>query len=711
MTAALQYDIGIVGEDRLRRSMRSIERELYAHAQRAERVLNMGQPGGYRVAARQAGPRTQVMDAMRGFEQIGKAARAADLKMGRERIAAERRTNQQIVREREKALRQEERAQKQSLAKQSREVVRSAEHNARLARNAFGRVMGGAGRVAGIVGGLAGGFGVYNAVQSSLGAGMAATQLANQAFGNPGETRNRSQLRGSIMGQTNALASSTGISRDKILGTMSSFVAISGDLKGAQSITPGLLDLADALGIEDTAALGSGAAQIKDLLERNKVKGDTSKMTMAVMRQIGSQTKVGSVEFNQLVSEMPKIIGSAAQFAGDPAKLMGTLGGMTQLAIKGGAAGPAEAATAAARLPTDVIQNAKRFQAAGVDVFTDKTHQRIKDPLDIIEESIIKTKGNLSKLTPMYGLRSRKLINPFIKAYAEGGNTEEEKKASLDNMMAPFRATMSEADVKAGAEFTREDPQRKMARVMEKLSITIGDELVPQVEKLAKGLDDAIPDIQKFSKSVIGVVNDIEKHPLSGIGMLIGAAITKDLAAAKLGDVVTKSLASALAGKATIGALSMTVGSVAIAAAAVSLALDQAKGLNKDLGGSGDSLNPFADKTGKFSGKSVARGAMDLAQIVTNPIGAISQLFDKDSIGSRFLRSGAEDVAGIAHVITDPVAQADRKGPKAPETMGQKLAAALDALAIAVGGATQKISTAGGGTGSRSGSPIVARNP
>lgn len=504
-------------------------------------------------------------------------------------------------------------AEKAAAKAAAREIAKQRAASDRFRRGVAGRITGSAGGairgVAGVAGGalaLAGGFAVQDAVREQIRVTSAATGLANQAFGNAGEKRSRADIRSSVMKQVGDLDKQSGIGRENLIGGLRSFTAISGDLGGGQKLLGFMAELADAVdaNVED---IGQATARVKQAVEAGGATGElAAKQTQDIMSVIAGQSKVGSVELKDLAEMIGRVTSSAGKFTGGAPKLIAEMGAMAQLAVEGGAMGGAEATTATSRLPTDIIKHQKALKAMGVDIFTDKTKTGIRGPTDIIKDVLVKSKGDLTKITPIFGDESKKIFDPLAKAYKEAGGGEAGLKA-IDEKMRPFLAAgLSEQDRKDSAEFARNTPERQFAKVMNEFKETVGSQLLPELTKLVPELAKLAPYLTQATTSLVQFAKWFTENPLKGLGAIVAGKVALELGSGAITSAATAAITKAIGGAGVGGAGGLASLGPAIAALAASVAVlaagDQGDKLLKEVGSEQSILDliPGFDK-GKFS--------------------------------------------------------------------------------------------------------------
>ncbi|MET0793565.1 MAG: hypothetical protein ABW061_18745, partial [Polyangiaceae bacterium] len=223
------------------------------------------------------------------------------------------------------------------------------------------------------------------------------TRLQNQASLN-GQSVSHAELSGSIKGA----ADKYGFARGDAAEALGAFADKTGDMGLGMQVLSKMAARAAASGGEITDMMDAAGDVAMNL---GPVKDKAAALT-GVMDQMTVQGAKGAIEMKNLArGGMSRIASSAGRYEGDAGGNMVKLGALAQLARQsGGAASPAEAATAVARLTDQFTTSArvKQFRAAGVDVFSKTEHGQFRDPLAIIKDAVVATKGDPEALKKMF---------------------------------------------------------------------------------------------------------------------------------------------------------------------------------------------------------------------------------------------------------------------------------------------------------------------
>jgi hypothetical protein len=412
-----------------------------------------------------------------------------------------------------------------------------------------GGALGGIARVGGSILALGGGFSAADAVQRTVAARGKAADLENQSGG--------AVKKDQILAKAAEVGTSMGTSTEAVIDGMDAFVAKSGDMKAAFSGIRDLVELATATG----ADLGelSRTAGIVHMGTGNMAQ------TMAQMRTLAGGGRAGSVDMRELSQYAGRISSGANQF-GDKGAAFNQLSTIVQqAAATGGATAAPEATEAVTRLATDIYENEETFKGLGIKT-RDKTGKFLDDPMSIIKSSISKTGGDSGKLLGMFGKMSYRAVAGYQDVYNraaqgvrdKGGNAKDADIAGIAAIDEAFKKiaeqSLKEGQVKAEANRRLLESDKQLEMVLNQLRETVGNELVPEITKLIPTIRDMIPVFAKLLKGAVEFAEWFANNPLAGIGLVVAAAVTKDIALAGIGALIKAEIANILAGGAAGGA-------------------------------------------------------------------------------------------------------------------------------------------------------------
>jgi len=637
--AQLQYDISVIGREKLKRALGGVERDLKAHAQRAEGVAQRarrGATGGGAGTRGTAAAKKQTMDAMRGLAQIGAVAAKEEVKIHRKKMA-------NIEKEKRAGIRAE--------AARARAAEQGAKraHRAR-AKFATGIAAGTAGRASNVIrggasmAGMAGGAMAAYALKSQVDAERSATQLANVQFGAEGGARSRGDIRKQIMGGANKFSAASGIGRDKIVAAQKAYQEKSGRLAGDAELQR-MVKLHETTGA-DMTDLGRAGGELSQSFKDSGV-SDPKKRGAMVKRMLGklsASSGVGQIGFEGMVGEIGKITSVAGRKGADPEKAMAEALGLMQFSVQGGATDAAEAGTAMARFSDMLIKKSKPLgkskAAGGLGVQTFKDGEMRSDKavlLDILEA----TGGDLRKITGAgVDIRAMKIAEAPAKLYRQAlksGKTDAEARDIVQKKLGTLEGGgFSGQELDRSSRFARGTASSKMAQTMQKFNQEVGTKLLPV-------LTDALPTFAKGIQHAADALKWFVDNPMQGVGLAIVASVTADIAKAGIGKAVSSALTGAVSGSDGKGATGGGKGAAAMIGLAIGAAIAAAI---YDRGTKAfDESEERSKKTGSLK-KRIAGGKMtrqEAAIAIAEEEGKINQKAKDDASTSSWSR-----YAGIA---------------------------------------------------------------
>lgn len=471
-----------------------------------------------------------------------KVAAAQDrifMKAARDRVREEEKASRDIERIQQKETRTKER----EAAKQTKDAAREIERQMaqqdrardrfatrtshRAVRFLFPNPIGAFGMASRVGHDLLRGAGVDFSVAGSMsravGVQSLATQLSNQGFraGEKGPAGERVES-STIEAEARSVGKSLSIDPAKLLEAQTKFVDVTGSLDESRKNMKGLAEIAIATGTDFTA-MSEAAGNISRHLADTP---DKAEKLAGIMRVLAGQGKVGSIEIKDFATQMSKIAAIAPKFAGDVGENITKLTTIAQLSrAEGGSANAAQAATATARFVDTFTTGArlKKFAALGIDPYTDKGHTQLKDPFEIIRQSIIKTKGSATALGDLFkSVMSQRAITALSNAFNQAGGGKAGV-AAVNSSLATFGKESAITKEEVAADVAKN--QETIAAKAQKFQ----DQLDEVVSKLAT---DVIPAFEKMSPTILRVVeafgNLIDfaaKNPVEAIVLAVAAAI------------------------------------------------------------------------------------------------------------------------------------------------------------------------------------------
>lgn len=632
MPATLTYDLSVIGFNKVDAAFANVERRASVHNQRMVRGRGRG---AYRT------------NAVNTAAEETAEARLLNLRNRYHAAAVAYHKKLETTRHKEK-LRNIEREKQAEIAAARQARARAAMAN-RAMRGAVGRAALGSvasiGRGAMTVGAMGGTAIIASGVAKQINVSKSTAALANKAFGTPGETRSRKQIQTSLLEQSKQIGDVTG-DRAGVIEALNKVVGISGSLKAGQQMAGFMANLSDASGarMEDIGQTSGiilqnlAATRGYDLSKQDDLDAAVD-ATQRIMGRMAGQAKIGSIEFEQLATQMASVMSATGRFEGDIEDLAAQMGAIGQLAIAGGASSPEEAMTALKRFSDDIVRNSGRFKklaaAAGIKtegVFVKNAEGKrvaLKDPTKLIMEMMKVTGGDLPSVQKVFNIRSMKAFEPFQKAFVTakeksfrkeyaaakaGGATDQEataiakKRAASDeeaftaiqSQMDRFRAAnMTQPEMKRSAEFARAQPGRSFQIEWERLTQQVGEDLTPALVELLPSVRDLFSTVKDGVPYVKWFFNQLAANPMGTIGKVLAARVAFDVGKAAIGQVIAR----AITGQVAASGVASSLGQVGVAATGAKTGLAALAGPLGILAASVLALNVILGEMGAGVGK------------------------------------------------------------------------------------------------------------
>jgi hypothetical protein len=582
----LNYQIGLGGLTGALRGLRRFEQRVKAINRAGAGGILGGSGMGGRAAAGTAGARAAA------------GQRTLNARMAMEEQRHQNRLRQIRERGNQARLRDARRAARAEARIRQREEARAARTSGAALRGGFagrtGQSIRSGLRAVGTVGAglltIGGGFALAGAIGQEKNLRAATAALANQARSTEGgQGKSFQQLQQEAMGIARTEGIRGGQGPEAIVGMMRQFQAITGRFDIATQYSQYMSEIADATDAE-LGDVGRTAGQIFQAINATGKDAQTSiEATMKIMDAMAGQSKIGSIEMNDLAQQMGKLMSATANFKGDIGELAADMGAMAQTAIAGGAASAPEAMTSLMRFADDLVQRGAAspvYRRLGIDVFEremvggKEVRAKLKSPVEVIKEIVGATKGDIAQIQSMFGIRAKKAVDPFARIYREA----EQQKAgtgieAIEKRFQQFRAvSLTEPQRKEAAGLRRAQADRQLARVRQEFNDAIGQQLLPVIIALIPKFTEMIPALTDAAAAVGRFVSYFAEHPVEGIGLAISAAIVKDIGAAGIGNVISTALGGSIRGA------SPAIGNVVGLALAAAIAAGvQAYELSKEL--------------------------------------------------------------------------------------------------------------------------------
>lgn len=529
-----------------------------------------------------------------------------------------------------------------------------------------------------------------------------------------------------VQREVESAAAATGRTSEELADAFKSVLAETGDADLAGKSMKAIGTLATASG-RSVSELSSVAGALND-----KLGVTAAEMPDALSAALDLANK-GGIGFEDLTKAI-HLTGASARAAG----MTGTeaFSQLVAMMNKGGdALGSTKKGLSAIVQVMDQMADPGKQKALkvafGVDV-KDKGGN-LKDTQKILGEIFSKTGGKREALAKVFGGEQLKLVTelgkPFREAFEKtGGDLKTKTAAGLeafnDSMKAAGKSGFSFAQAQEEAKKRMEDdPMRKLAKAAETWNQAFAK------PEIIAGMNSLATSVPRLATGAASVVAFFTANPFKGLGLVVAGAVAKDIAAAKIGEIIKGALTGGGGGGTGAGALGAGAGvgagaGLAFGAAAlgVGLAAHQGSGLLKDIGSKRSLLDAILPgfEGGEFVGgkdptklltgqiKGVGGIVSDVTRALINP--------DRGSRGGSFM--GGTDEAGLygqsfggkgrragpldAHMPAEHARKAALDSLQAPklDAAGDKhstAAAQLAAAAKELSGAAKELKTRPGG--------------
>lgn len=513
-----------------RQTASSAEKEAQREVKAKEKAAKEIERAASRMAKAQEREQQRLVRASESLDRQRSRALIANYK-AEERAAAQkeakiRRGLEQTARAAERAIARERRQSERSSRRAGESFARRTSHRASRFLTPEAPLASMAARgLRDVTSGLGVDLSIGGAFARNTALETQATQLSNSGYqaGQAGPNGQRVDPR-ELIAQARQTAGALGVSPEQALDALAQFQKLSGDLNQGRQQLAAMGQLAAATGSD----LGEMAAAYANVANGLGDVENKAAMTEAVMRTIAGQGKLGAVEISDMATQMARVAASAGAFSGNKATNIQKMGALVQIArASGGAPSAAEAARSVVGFSSTFKKSARldAFQSAtGGSAFADETHTSLKDPIQLIKESLLATKGDLQKMNAIFmdvvGARAVSgLTNEFNSA--GGGQAGIAKvDAMVDRMMD---AQLKQTEIDESAKRASETAAAKAARFQNQLDMIAertATKLIPALEK-------AGPSLLKFA-DVLGKVSTWAlENPKSAIAVAITASIAR----------------------------------------------------------------------------------------------------------------------------------------------------------------------------------------
>lgn len=308
-----------------------------------------------------------------------------------------------------------------------------------------------------------------------------------------------------------AAVSNPGQTAAAIGEAVQAYVTKTGDLAGGRRFAGTFATVASATGanVSDIANASADIAQKFDITGITEMQEALAALTY--------QGKSGAFELADAATKLAKM-GSAASAFGFNKGLSGlkTLGGLSQIVQSSTGDADVTATATSAMLRQFVGQSGKIKRLTGVDVFKDKGRTKTRDIQDLIVETIGGAKGDLTKMQDIFGDEGGQAMKPFISTFNQAGAklgpkaTEKERVAAgmtavRGQLNAAINAPGDYSQVQQDAAQAQQDTSAKLTAAWEKITVVVGEKLLPVIAEFAERIADT-PELIDAFRDALGTI-------------------------------------------------------------------------------------------------------------------------------------------------------------------------------------------------------------
>ncbi len=482
-------------------------------------------------------------------------------------------------REKTRAFTREVKSRHDAEARASAEIVKNARQNAGKTSQLFGR----AGRSAiGTVSGLAAGVGLTAGSLAIGAAVMENMQLNKQAALLVNSTRDKTgaatQSVAGLTGEAQGLAKQYGLNATDVMGAMGTVAARAGGGEGLSKYRKDIDDItktAVAFGVSMQDMGGLVAAALQAGVEPGTEMRE-------LIQDIAAMGKDGAVEISDLAQELARLSGAGYQTELSKSAMIRRQVGLAQIAVKQQVS-PEEARTSVKDFINDISLRSDTLKRSGVA--TRGASGLLLDPAEILANTIHAAettgiKGERGRVTMgaeglfggkdrIFSGTSKAIATEMLNVYKQAGGGETGRKAILASIDKSSGAKLAAGERDKGLATVMDTEAMKMDQNMAAFKAEMG-KLLPEFTKLMPAITNVT---QAFAKLAVWAA----QNPFTALGGIFAAYLTKELAAAAVGNTFKLGVQSMLAAQGSLGGgvgvkgNLAAFGTIAITAAAVYL--------------------------------------------------------------------------------------------------------------------------------------------
>lgn len=552
MPSAIQINFRVGGTDEIARGFRTVQqaadrletrtRKTYSDEEKlAKQAAKVKEQEAAKLEKALAAGRAREERANDKFtkETIKASAKEVDEKIrAEERWAKQRATIQQNSAKLAYKLAEQEVRDAEAMEK------RKADSRARFARATGGHISGtlgglarGAVGLAGTALAVGGGFGIADAMQQRFALEKSAGLFSNQTSTMPGGRISTAD----IMSRSRAVGIANNVDPAQVAASMQAYFAKASDAKGAMGNAGLFAQLAKATGSDMTQI-----ASVAGALRVQNPNLDEAGMKNMLLGIVG-QTRKGAVDISDLVEHVPVITSTSSLYGGEQATNQRKLIGLSQVAMRTSGSS-AEAASAVQRFGSDIASNTGRIKSHGGGDVKDASGN-LKDPAEIVAQMLQASGGDIGKLKDMgVGRESMHIFEAELQTFKAAGGGAKGAAAVRSDVSQFTEGGYDEKSLAADVANVQSGAGEKFEAATKRVSDVIQEKLAPWLDKFADRLPEIVPKVEKFVDAMGSLADFFMENPFTGIGAVVLAAITKDLAAAAIGEGIKTAITAAMGG-------------------------------------------------------------------------------------------------------------------------------------------------------------------
>lgn len=290
-----------------------------------------------------------------------------------------------------------------------------------------------------------------------------------------------------------SVAGARGVDKDQLLGGVETFVALTGDMKGAAAAMDVFAKVSAATGA-DLEEVSRAAAGL-----RTNMKITSAGELESALATLAMQGKAGAVELKEISQLVAGLTPRFAMFNNTGAAGVAEMGALLQI-MQRGFGSASEASTGFNSLMGTLLKKQKEIRRLGVKMFDIGPDgvRRMRSVSDIVFQIAAKTKGDPIKVQQL--LTDKESIQAFAMVASAG-------KAEFDSLVGAMQGAKAELDQDFGT--MKNTPAFKMKQAKAQIDKTFNDLLARNLTTIAAAFQ-KIADVIKF----------IADHPIA-----VGAAL------------------------------------------------------------------------------------------------------------------------------------------------------------------------------------------